>query len=338
MKNQLGSVVNLNEINGIEVAEIVELQVTGKVENGSIEKIEVIEKEGISFKEDDDKNTSETKIYEVSENGTYHFRITASTGRSYIIEAKINNAAPIKKDLLTGFADLTDGGYKMIKVNGRTKEVDPLIAEVDDSQLYTIDVIYCDGDLILKNGSFTKNASGSQVAKTVDGLTLSGTTWTLGKATDVNKNLVVLRVNGDFTLESGFNLLPVKSGSAVPKGLFIYCTGNLTINGNVNMSAITCTAESQNVYLWKNNDGTFEYINKQGAPGGTNGSVGKGYGYTFTYTGDNGTTTSATAPWLVTAGGGSGNSTNRKGGSIVRDPRGKTELVGVEEIQVEAIL
>ena len=38
----------------------------------------------------------------------------------------------------------------------------------------------------------------------------------------------------------------------VGKGLFIYCTGTLTINGTVNMSGVTCSAEGQDVFLWKN--------------------------------------------------------------------------------------
>ena len=214
-----------------------------KVDAGTIEKIEALETEGIIFKEGDERNSSESKIYEVRKNGTYHFRITGSTGRSYIAEIKVNNAAPIEKDLITGIANINEAGYKMVKVNGRTKEVDPTIEEVDDPQLYTLDVIYCDGDLILKNGSFTKNESGGEVAKTVDGLTISGANWTIGETADVNTNTVVLKVNGDFTLETGYNLLPIKSGTAYPKGLLIYCTGIATINGNINLSSVTSVAE-----------------------------------------------------------------------------------------------
>ena len=85
-----------------------------------------------------------------------------------------------------------------------------------------------------------------------------------GKAEDVNKNSVVLKVNGNLTLDSGYTLTSVKSGTAVGKGLFIYCTGTATINGTVNMSGVTCSAEGQDVFLWKNRDGSFEYIRKNG--------------------------------------------------------------------------
>ena len=40
--NQLGGAVNLNEIQGIEVAETVLIQVVGEIKNGTIEKIEAI--------------------------------------------------------------------------------------------------------------------------------------------------------------------------------------------------------------------------------------------------------------------------------------------------------
>ena len=83
-----------------------------------------------------------------------------------------------------------------------------------------------------------------------------------GKAEDVNKNSVVLKVNGNLTLDSGYTLTSVKSGTAVGKGLFIYCTGTATINGTVNMSGVTCSAEGQDVFLWKNRDGSFEYIRR----------------------------------------------------------------------------
>ena len=299
----IGTVVNLNEIKQIAVAETVELQVTGKVENGSVSKIEAIETVGITYKEDDERNSSESKIYVVSDNGTYHFRITGNTGRSYITEITVTNAAPLKKDLLTGIADVNEAGFKMIKVNGRTYEEDKT-KEKEETIIYTVNVIYCDGDLILKNGSFTKNESGSQVAKTVDGLSLSGTTWSVGKAADVNTNTVVLKVNGDMTLDSGFSLIPIKSGTAVPKGLIVYCTGRLTINGNVNMNGVSCTAPGQNVYLWKNNDGSFEYIRNTGGAAGAATAYGQGYGYTYSFTSSNGTTTQVKDNHWICGGGG----------------------------------
>ena len=126
-------------------------------------------------------------------------------------------------------------------------------------------------------------------------------------AGDVNKNSIVLKVNGDLTLESGYTLTSVKSGTAVGKGLFIYCTGTVTINGTVSMSGVTCTAPSQDVFLWKNSDATFEYIRKIGGDGGTkNGGNAKGFGYDFVWNTPSGGQESAKDSHLICGGGGGG--------------------------------
>ena len=155
------------------------VQVVGEIKEGTITNIEVIETENIKYKEDDERNSESSKIYEVSDNGVYHFRITASTGRSYMASITVANAAPFKKDLITGIGDINEAGFKMIKVKGKTKEVDPTIEEVEETELYTLDVIYHEGDLILKNGSFTLDENKQEQATSVDGLSLSGTTWSV---------------------------------------------------------------------------------------------------------------------------------------------------------------
>ena len=116
-----------------------------------------------------------------------------------------------------------------------------------------------------------------------------------GKAEDVNKNSVVLKVNGNLTLDSGYTLTSVKSGTAVGKGLFIYCTGTATINGTVNMSGVTCSAE------------------------------GSGYGYDFTYTKPNGETGSGVDSHWICGGGGKGNSDFQ-----LSNTGGKSSNVGVD--------
>lgn len=48
----------------------------------------------------------------------------------------------------------------------------------------------------------------------------------------------------------------------------IYCTGTITNNGTISMTARGARAEGENVYLYENNNNTFEYIPAQGAKGG----------------------------------------------------------------------
>lgn len=72
------------------------------------------------------------------------------------------------------------------------------------------------------------------------------------------------------------------------------------------MSNVTCQAKSQNVYIWKNSDGTFKYINKEGASGGAESSNGSGFGFQFSLPNDAGGQDTYTDTHWVTGGGAGG--------------------------------
>ena len=64
-------------------------------------------------------------------------------------------------------------------------------------------------------------------------------------------------------------LTSINNGSyGGPKGMVVYCTGNLINSGNINMNERAAYAEGQNVYLYKNSNGTYEFVPKLGANGG----------------------------------------------------------------------
>ena len=84
------------------------------------------------------------------------------------------------------------------------------------------------------------------------------------------QNMIVLKVNGNITIEEGATLTSYASTSGYggPKGMLIYCTGTITNNGTISMTARGAWAEGQNVYLWKNADSSnneYEIIPKVGA-------------------------------------------------------------------------
>jgi hypothetical protein len=107
-----------------------------------------------------------------------------------------------------------------------------------------------------------------------DGDTTFTTSQTFGNANDVAtasryaQNMVVVKVNGDLTINSGVTLTAYGTSYGGPKGMLIYCTGTLTNNGTITMTARGAKAVGQNVYLWGNVNGTYEYIPKVGAAGG----------------------------------------------------------------------
>ena len=66
--------------------------------------------------------------------------------------------------------------------------------------------------------------------------------------------MVVLKVKGNLTISENVTLTSCKNdkGYGGPKGMLVYCTGTITNNGKISMTARGAIAEGQNVYLWKN--------------------------------------------------------------------------------------
>lgn len=83
-------------------------------------------------------------------------------------------------------------------------------------------------------------------------------------------NTVVVKVNGNLTINSGVTVTAYGSNYGGPCGLIIYATGNIINNGTITMSGKGARAAGQNVHLWKNEDGTYEYIPARGTAGGPN--------------------------------------------------------------------
>ena len=85
------------------------------------------------------------------------------------------------------------------------------------------------------------------------------------------QNMVILKVNGNLTVNYNTKLTACKSdnGYGGPKGLLVYCTGTLSNNGTIDMTARGARAEGQDVYLWKNTDNSYEYVPAVGGSGTT---------------------------------------------------------------------
>ena len=99
--------------------------------------------------------------------------------------------------------------------------------------------------------------------------TTLGTEEDVATASEYAKNMIVLKVNGNLTIDEGTTLTAYasKDGYGGPKGMTIYCTGTLTNNGTINMTARGAKAEGEDVYLWKNTDNSYEYVPAVGGIG-----------------------------------------------------------------------
>ena len=80
----------------------------------------------------------------------------------------------------------------------------------------------------------------------------------------------MLKVNGDLTVKQGVTLTSVRSTNDYggPKGMMVYCTGTLKNDGNISMTCRGAYAKGENVYLYKNNDNSYEFIPEIGGVGG----------------------------------------------------------------------
>ena len=99
--------------------------------------------------------------------------------------------------------------------------------------------------------------------------TTLGTEEDVATASEYAKNMIVLKVNGDLTIDEGTTLTAYtsKNGYGGPKGMTIYCTGTINNNGTVSMTARGAKAVGQDVYLWKNTDNSYEYVPATGGIG-----------------------------------------------------------------------
>ena len=99
--------------------------------------------------------------------------------------------------------------------------------------------------------------------------TTLGTEEDVATASEYAKNMIVLKVNGNLTIDEGTTLTAYtsKNGYGGPKGMTIYCTGTINNNGTVSMTARGAKAVGQDVYLWKNTDNSYEYVPATGGIG-----------------------------------------------------------------------
>ena len=95
-----------------------------------------------------------------------------------------------------------------------------------------------------------------------------GTDSDVGTSSSYAQNMVVLRVNGDINIDSNTKLTGYGNIYGGPKGMLIYSTGTTTNNGIITMTARGAKAEGQNVYIWKNQDNSYEFVPQLGGTGG----------------------------------------------------------------------
>ena len=223
----------------------VQIQVIGNLNGGEIESIEALD--GAELLE---RKSNSEYIFIVSDNLTYTFRIKGSNGRNTTVTCSVDNAVPVRDDLLTAVAMINNTGLKKVKVIGQVNSE----TEIYDEVKYSLNTTVYEGNMILDGKT------------DYPGITRSATTYSVGSSSDVGtansyaQNTVVLKVVGDLTINSDVTLTSVIGTNGGPKGLIVYCTGTLYNYGNISMTNRGAYAEGENVYLYKEKTGNYQYV------------------------------------------------------------------------------
>ncbi len=130
-----------------------------------------------------------------------------------------------------------------------------------------------------------------------------------GVASDT-QYMVILKVNGDLTINEGVTLTAYGTSNGGTKGMIVCATGTLINNGTISMTARGARGAGEDVYLWKNNDNSWEYVPAAGTAGGAG-----GVGYSSYGGGAGGTPGAASNRRTGGGGGGAGQCGRCRGGS-----------------------
>lgn len=144
---------------------------------------------------------------------------------------------------------------------------------------YHFDVTYLTPQNV-NNYNATYNSSTNTY--TVGDLSI-GTANPYEEGKDGIQKMAVLKCNGNLNVTGTIttNTYETTSDDGITgnvtkvKGLMIYCSGILTNNGTITQTARgTCDTKGENVYLYLNNDDTYEYVPAVGGNGGATNSAG----------------------------------------------------------------
>ncbi len=200
----------------------------------------------------------EAKVYIYGLNGTKTSEVTLSSDTNITLDAGVT-----KIEIVAGSTELKVYEIEFLSLV-RVVSGDSILGIVQDNSnltegqyIFKVKQETYPVHLIVKNGD-----------QTITENTQYGDNKDIGTASAYAKNMVIVRVNGDYTVNSGVTVGPIYSAYGGPKGFILYVTGRLTNNGTIDNSH-GAYSPGQDVYLWKNSKTSdYEYIPAVGGAGG----------------------------------------------------------------------
>ena len=127
-------------------------------------------------------------------------------------------------------------------------------------------IIACVRDNDIKSGNYRLKVNGEEYPAEIynyDENVNYITEKNLGTSEE-DSRMLILKYNGNLNIDSE-RLITAQTRK---KGMFIYVAGELTNNGEISMTARGAKAEGQDVYLWRHENGAYEYVPAVGTDGG----------------------------------------------------------------------
>ena len=241
---------------------VIELEVGNKVQLGYDRKVPTY------YKETPSGTTIECKVgnkviinLNELEEGEHKIICTAKTGTG--------KKATVEKDIkVIDVSDKLEGNSILEVISNEDIPTGRYTIKVND-ETYPVHMITLDG-----NQHFIENKT-------------FGDEHDVATASTYAQNMVIVKVNGDLEIDKGVTVSPYYTEYGGPKGFTLYVTGKLTNKGTIDNSH-GAKAAGQNVYLWKNTDGSYEYVPKAGAAINNTGTPAKGTNGTGRQTGSGG--------------------------------------------------
>ena len=210
---------------------------------------------------------------------------------------KENSWADAEGKTILKVKKVSESGKNVVEIH---KKIDSLTLEDDlyndtEQTLEGDSIISCIRNNTIKSGKYRLKVNGEEYPAEIYNYNENVnyiTEKNLGTSEEDNRMLIV-KYNGNLNIDTD-RLITAQTRK---KGMFIYVAGELTNNGNVSMTARGAKAEGQNVYLWKHDNGVYEYVPAVGSAGGqsvvasngsTKGIVGKNGRHTRTGGGGSG--------------------------------------------------
>lgn len=221
-----------------------------------------------------------------------------------------------------GLITAKSGGEAIVTVSAGLKKVKLSINVSNDSLLGYLEQNTLENDTISDiavnkqiYSAHIYNYTGDQVWS--ENMTF-GNDADVGTETTSAQNMVIVKVDGNLTINENVIVTAYNTAYGGPKGMLLYVTGTLTNNGKISMTARGAKAAGQDVYLWQNADRNYEYVPASGASGAASdtNTVGvAGSSATGRMTGGGGKGSSAFTTFDGYAYGGGSSGTSYSGGS-----------------------